>query len=131
MIKCPGWLVPVPHDNQLASNAPPLKGMEEEVCGIAWLCDPDRAVGECNTETNDGIGSVERLRSKNLSPVAKRMESSNKVLHADLARGGREEKNPWQWQKFRNFQRWCSGCWNDGTMVLMKRCCWTVVCNGG
>jgi hypothetical protein len=93
MIKCPGWLVPVPHDNQLASNEPPLKGMEEEVCGIAWLCDPDRAVGERNTETNDGIGTVERLRTKNLSPVAKRMESTNKVLHADLARGDRKEKS--------------------------------------
>jgi hypothetical protein len=40
---------------------PPLKGVEEEVCGVIWLCDPDRAVGERNTEPNDGIGPVEWL----------------------------------------------------------------------
>jgi hypothetical protein len=37
---------------------PPLKGIEEEVHEVVWLCDPDKAVGELNTETNDGIGPV-------------------------------------------------------------------------
>ncbi len=35
---------------------------------------------------------MERLGTKNLSPVAKKMESNNKVLCADLARGNREKK---------------------------------------
>ncbi len=70
--------------------------MEEEVHGATWLCDPDRAIGERDTETNDGIGSMERLRAKNLRPVAKRMKSTNKVLRTDLARGDCKEKNPWQ-----------------------------------
>jgi hypothetical protein len=73
--------------------------MEEEVRGVVWLCDPDRAIKEHNTETDDGIGPMEQLGTKNLSLVAKRMKSTNKVLHADLARGDREEKKPWQWQK--------------------------------
>jgi hypothetical protein len=82
--------------------------MEKKVHGVMWLCDPDRADREHNTETNDGIRSVEWLGAKNLSPVAKRMKSKNKVPRADSARGDRKEKNPWQWQKFRNFFRWYS-----------------------
>ncbi len=70
-IECPRWFVP--HNNQHASNTPPLKGVDEEVHGVAWLCDPDRTIVERNIETNDGIGPVERLRVKNLSPVVKGM----------------------------------------------------------
>jgi hypothetical protein len=93
-IECPGWLVPFPHANQHASDAPPLIGIEEEVCEVAWLCDPDRGIRECNTETDDGI--VPR-------PVAKRMKSTNKVPHADLARGDRKEKKTLAVAKFQNF----------------------------
>jgi hypothetical protein len=57
--------------------------MEKKVCGATWLCDPDRAVRECNTETNDGIRSVEQLGAKNLSPVVKRMKSMNKVWFSE------------------------------------------------
>ncbi len=70
-IKWLRWLIP--HDNQHASNAPPLKRVDEEVCGVAWLCDPDRTIMECNIETDDGIEPVEWLGVKNLSPVAKGM----------------------------------------------------------
>jgi hypothetical protein len=103
--------------------------MEKKVCGVAWLCDPDRAVGEHNTETDDGIGSMERLGAKNLSPVANRMKSTNKVPRADSARGDCKEKTPWQWQKIQNFQRWCSGSWINGAIVLMERSFWIIVCN--
>ncbi len=50
---------------------PPLKGVKEEVRGVVWLCNPDRAVGEHNAESNDGIGPMEWLGVKNLGPVAK------------------------------------------------------------
>jgi hypothetical protein len=66
--------------------------MEEEVHAGTWLCDQDRAIEEHNTETNDGIRPMERPRTKNLSPVAKRIVSTNKVLCADLAREDCKEK---------------------------------------
>jgi hypothetical protein len=56
-------------------------------------------------------------------------EVDKQVSRPDLAREDRKEKAPWQWQKFQSFQRWHSGGWIDGAMVLMEQCCWIIVCN--
>jgi hypothetical protein len=46
---------------------------------------------------------MEHLGAKNLIPVAKGMEMTNIVPCSDLARGDREQKKPWQWQKYQIF----------------------------
>ncbi len=86
------WILP--HNNQHASDEPPLKSVSEEVRGVTWLCDTDKFVVECNPEANGSIRPVEQHGVKNLSLVTKGRKQANKVPCTDLARRNRKEKKP-------------------------------------